>query len=404
MSRLLLALLLLSLVSGQLSGDERQPVFQLDTVGGKPTRGQMLSLSGKWELRLTGQAQPLTVKDWVSLRREGVPVPSVPTQAQLILSSGDCIPVHGEDIQLNAERIAFSCSWLGSGKQVRVPLSSVAIWWRTALDTANDVELFRRKLLAESRRHDAVVLRNGDTVEGVLSRLGRKYVEIEVNRKRISVEANQVALVAMSTVLASAAQPKETFARVILADGSRLSLRSASCDGTTLKGATLFGAELEIPLDKLLALDLLQGQALYLSDLKPARYEHTPYLGISWSLGVNCSVARRDLRLAGSVFDRGLGMHSACRVRYAVPAGYRFFEARVGLDDVTGRLGSVRLRILIDGKECDPGLKRDLTHRHGILPVRLDVAGARELTLIVDFGQGGDVGDHVNWADARFLR
>ena len=89
---------------------------------------------------------------------------------------------------------------------------------------------------------------------------------------------------------------------------------------------------------------------------------------------------------------------------YAVPAGCRRFEALVGLDDRTGRKGSVRVRVLADGKECDLGLKGDLTHRTGPVRVRADVGGAKELTLAVDFGAGGDVGDHVNWADARFIK
>ena len=42
--------------------------------------------------------------------------------------------------------------------------------------------------------------------------------------------------------------------------------------------------------------------------------------------------------------------------------------------------------------------------RGGPLPVRVDVTGAKELTLAVEFGQGGDVEDHVNWADARLIR
>ncbi len=39
-------------------------------------------------------------------------------------------------------------------------------------------------------------------------------------------------------------------------------------------------------------------------------------------------------------------------------------------------------------------------------PVALDlpVAGARQLRLVVDFGQGQDTGDRVIWANARLYR
>jgi hypothetical protein len=118
----------------------------------------------------------------------------------------------------------------------------------------------------------------------------------------------------------------------------------------------------------------------------------------------NGNAAGRDLRLGGSVYDRGLGMHSASRVSYTIPPQIRFFEARVGLDDFLGRKGSVRARVLLDGKEQDLGLKRDLVHGEEPFFVRLDVKGARQLTLVVDFGRDGDVGDHVNWVNARFIR
>jgi hypothetical protein len=140
-----------------------------------------------------------------------------------------------------------------------------------------------------------------------------------------------------------------------------------------------------------------------LDELTPKRFEHTPYLGVAWPLVVNGSVTGQDLRLGGSVYDRGLGVHSASRVSYALPAGVRYFQATVGLDDVAGRRGSVRVRVLRDGKECDLGRQRDLKAGE-MLDVRLDVGGTRELTLVVDFGEGGDIGDHVNWVDARLIR
>ena len=42
--------------------------------------------------------------------------------------------------------------------------------------------------------------------------------------------------------------------------------------------------------------------------------------------------------------------------------------------------------------------------RDGAVPVRADITGARELTLAVEFGRGGDVQDHVDWVDARLIK
>ena len=84
--------------------------------------------------------------------------------------------------------------------------------------------------------------------------------------------------------------------------------------------------------------------------------------------------------------------------------GYQRFEALVGLDDQTGQGGSVRIKVLVDGKPQELGWDKELTSRDQPLPIRVGVAGAKELTLVVEFGERGSVNDHVNWADARLVK
>ena len=159
-----------------------------------------------------------------------------------------------------------------------------------------------------------------------------------------------------------------------------------------------------MPLAKVASLDLYQGKAVYASDLKPIRYEYFPYLDDRWDYTRDGGVDGLDLRLAGSTYDKGLGLHSHSRLTYAVPPGCRRFDALVGLDDRGGRRGSVRIRLLADGKPIDLDGDRELTAAGGPLRVNVDVSGAKELTLEVDFGRGGPVQDHVDWADARFVK
>ena len=60
--------------------------------------------------------------------------------------------------------------------------------------------------------------------------------------------------------------------------------------------------------------------------------------------------------------------------------------------------------MLADGAALDLGADRELTARDDPLPINVSVAGVRELTLVVEFGQGGDVQDIVDWVDARLVR
>jgi hypothetical protein len=170
-----------------------------------------------------------------------------------------------------------------------------------------------------------------------------------------------------------------------------------------LSGKTLFGEQIEVAVDQVAALDVRQGAAVYLSDLEPRRYQHTPFLGVAWPYTKDGSVAGRELGWGGT-FDKGLGMHAESRITYELGGHYRRFEAVVGLDEYTGRRGRVRLQVLVDGQAQDIGWSGELSARDQPLRLRIDVRGGRELTLAVLCGRFGDVQAHVNWADARLIR
>src|SRR5262249_33281414 len=139
----------------------------------------------------------------------------------------------------------------------------------------------RRALAAAKRTRDRVLLRNGDTLEGTLAAMDEKAVRLEDAKKTTDVKSDKVAAIALSSDLAASRPAKKAYGRLVLANGCRLSLASASSDGRTLTGTTLFGSEVHIPLEQVIALYVLQGRAVYLSDLKPAKVEQVPYLDMS---------------------------------------------------------------------------------------------------------------------------
>src|SRR5262249_10897387 len=151
-----------------------------------------------------------------------------------------------------------------------------------------------------------------------------------------------------------------------------------------------------IPIEDVVALYLFEGPAVYLSDLKPSRCEYTPFNGGRWLWPwmADASVARRPLRVKDGRYGKGLGLASRTELTYDLAGAYRRFEAVIGLDSDTGRDGSVRVRILVDGKAQDLGVDRELNSATGPLRIRLDLTSACALTLLVEFGEGGDVQDH----------
>lgn len=393
---------LLALGGAAGADDAANAVFVIQTAEGRAIEGRVREVGPDWSVRL-GDGALVDGADVLSVRQVGRPLPSKPSRTQLLLAGGDCFPV--DKPILIDERVHFHNLHLANGEDASLPLSSVmAIWFA---ETANESpERLRRRLVAETRKSDVVLLRNGDVLAGVLTALDEKTITLEVDKKSVAVDVSRTAAVAMSSDLTEAPRQKGVYGRVILdADGARLSLASARCtDGVTFTGTTLFGAPLSTRMTDVAALDLFQGKMVHLSDLKPSRYEYLPYLNERWNYVRDGSAAGLDLRLAGSTYDKGVGLHSHSRLSYLVPKGCRRFEALVGLDDRAGRRGSARIRVLADGKPLDLGADRELTVAGGPMAVRVDLAGAKELTLEVDFGVGGPVQGCVDWVDARFVK
>lgn len=103
---------------------------------------------------------------------------------------------------------------------------------------------------------------------------------------------------------------------------------------------------------------------------------------------------------------KGLWTHSfpdgrpADVVYHVAGQGYAALAADVGLDDASGG-GSIEFQVLVDGKikAQTPVLLPRKMHK-----IRVDVAGAKEITLRVLNGGDGYSCDHAAWGLARFLK
>lgn len=137
-----------------------------------------------------------------------------------------------------------------------------------------------------------------------------------------------------------------------------------------------------------------EGGVVYLSEL-PARSARQQYASVQ----ADAEVDGGPLFVGGRYYFRGLGTHASARVVYDVPPGYTRFRSLAG---VNGHFGGVaRVKVLVDGElvqQSDP-----LSAVTAPFEVDVDVSAARELILIVE-PNGPNTGDHVDWADARFVK
>lgn len=387
------------------------PTFTAISPANEEWSGRIVQLKPDFTVVLTAGAQETTVKDVISLRRIDRPLPSPPTGPHLITTTGDRIA--GTLIGGDAQFLKYLPSGikLKNENAWKVPLSSAAVVWLTATPADTPFDPSRYDWLAGNRNRDVFRFRNGDIDRGTLNGLDPDandalFAFRPTQGAARTLHGDELAAVGFNPALARTRKPKGAYARIVLMDSSRLDLATVSIADEVLGGETLFGLKIKIPISDILSLDVLQGKATYLSDLKPKKVEQTGFLSVTWPWMADRTVQGVPLRImtpiGKSTFDKGLGTHPRTVLTYDLGGKYRRFEAMVGLDPEASVRGRATLRVLVDGKEQDiPGLTA--LKAGNAIPVRVNVQGAKELILVTDFSSAGGVGDDVNWCEARVV-
>jgi len=140
----------------------------------------------------------------------------------------------------------------------------------------------------------------------------------------------------------------------------------------------------------------------FASDLNPVKTT----VGADNPLRKDHNLYNKPIAIAGKVYPKGLWTHSFSDARPAdvvfdvAGKGFAVFSADVGLDDASGG-GSIAFQVLVDGqvKAASPVLTPRTMHS-----LRVDVRGAKEVTLRVLNGGDGYSCDHAAWGLARFLQ
>ena len=162
-------------------------------------------------------------------------------------------------------------------------------------------------------------------------------------------------------------------------------------------------SRLEVDLNEIALVQTLGGKVQYLSQLSPVAVEEKTILAPPQPYQMDRSCQGDALSIAGSRYPWGIGVHADSELTFALNARYQEFRADVGIDARIGGKGSVRFRVLGDGRELyasplvrgsDPQARQ----------VRVEVAGVKRLTLKVTHGGDLDLGDVADWGSARVIR
>jgi alpha-galactosidase len=118
---------------------------------------------------------------------------------------------------------------------------------------------------------------------------------------------------------------------------------------------------------------------------------------LNMSVGNEGSGDGKTISIAGTMYDRGLGVHAGSLLRYRLAGRCTRFRADVGVDDESD--GSVVFEVLVDGQ---PVYTSPAIMKKGMkAAVDVDVTGGRELKLKVTNGRDTGEYDHAAWGNPR---
>lgn len=264
-----------------------------------------------------------------------------------------------------------------------------------------------QQLSSTDAASDLLVVRKAgavDFVEGAIGQVDAAAVSFTTDGDTLDVPVRK--LVGLAFYRPRREPLPSLVARVQLGDGSRLMAAQLEVSEAALQVRTAAGLALAVDWRQVVRIEMAGGQAVFLSDLEPLEQKWTGwFVGDQQPLAAEFYRPRRDetfagqpLTLDGREFTKGLALHSRTRLVYPLDGKFRRFKALAGIDPQAGGGGHVRLTVTADDRQL---VAQDVAAGEPAQTLDLDVAGARRLTVLVDFGERLDAGDHLILGQAR---
>lgn len=382
------------------------PAEELRTLGGGSATGTLVGFTADG---VQFKAKDGAAKTWPLgelLALEWVAAPdrpaNLPAHTRLRLTDGTL---------LLAETVAYAGGTLKlkllGGRELSVPLAAVSSLLADAQDPKNEAEF--QAALEKGTKADVLRLtsRDGKSINVFQGVVG----EADAAGKTLGFtpeggDAVQLAVPRLRSI--AFAQPLNAdgakWGRLHDLRGNQYALATIALADKNLKLATPTGLAFDLPLADAQRLDLAQGKLAYLSDLEPLRVDVETINFVppkDRRIGRNQTLRGTPLTLGRKPYAKGLAVHARTILEYDV-AGYQFFRCTLGLDDSVSRVGHAIVRLEGDGKELFSqavSLRDAKPHE-----VEVKITGVKRLRLVVDYGEDGDLGDHVVFADARVMK
>ncbi|MCA9076342.1 MAG: NPCBM/NEW2 domain-containing protein [Planctomycetaceae bacterium] len=375
------------------------------SIDGETISGALLALDAETLIFRTNDAdeRSLPLSEVMSITQSSNAESTAETPPLVLLANDDVLC--GVVTSLDDETLTLDWQVTSPATSVSVPLEHVrSIVFRQPREPLRRSRIQRIWALLETKS-DRLISTDYTHVDGELTALNERRVKLKTPLGEVSNSSKDLFAVILNSELTSVPTPESSYVLGMLKDGSRVTWDTWQLtEEGRLSGTTVWGTPLSVPADQIEQLQFLGDRIVAVAELPPREYQFTPYLTEQHPLVRNRNVQGGPLRVRGTWFATGLGVHSQSAVTYDLTVGrYQQFLAVIGVDDLTQGGGNVVFAVEVDGQRAYES--PTLTGRSPATPIEpVDVTGAKSLKLIVEFGDSANIGDVANWCDLVLIK
>ncbi|MBB77337.1 MAG: hypothetical protein CMJ75_22760 [Planctomycetaceae bacterium] len=382
--------------------------LQVTLLSGNEVSGQLVALeNGIISLKGRDSVQEYSFSELLTITRLAGRKRSAKPNVWIELTDGCKLTAKGFSVK---KRIAEVTLLHGERRKISTRLIRAVRFQPPSATDAQWTRIAHRKVTA-----DVIAIRVDDNVldelDGILHDIDVDTVHFELDEETVPVERLRLeGVVYFHPPGASDAKPVAQLLDVYgnLWNAQSLVLRSGDLHITT-SGALNY----KLPLVDLAKIDFSSENLTYLSDLDPDSVTWTPFVGKPDPLAKALFGPRRDRSFSGGLlqlskpggreleYRKGLAIQSRTQLVYRLTEQFQRFKATVGLDHRTRGRGNVDLVILGNRREL---LRKTVTGLMEPFDFDLDISGIQRLTILVDYGKGKGIQDHLNLCNARITK
>jgi hypothetical protein len=309
--------------------------------------------------------------------------------------------IRGDLVSMDSEQLVLKTGW---NSEFKIPLLKVQGFWTGAVGTSEARKRYDDRLKAAAKSDTALVVARDKSIAeitGSVQGVAEKQFLFEFEGQAQKINLDRIVGVVFAAHPA-AQSPSAPYQVAELTTGERVAGTLKAISEQTVELETALGASVQIPRANVQRIGFRNGKLVHLSDLEPTAVEEVPYFSRRAPYRRDVNLQGKTLSMKGSTYAKGLAVHARSVLTYALDGQFDSFKALVGFDDEGGSQGRVVCRVLGDGKQLFA--RTDLRGDSKPETVDISVAGIKQLTLEVDFGEHEDTGDRVIWANPKLLR